>query len=104
MKNQDTNLSYVRAKAKVDREKGFYNHLIIYVMVNTVLTLLKVWGDIHSWDSFINEIMTYNVLTTWVIWGIFLVLHFLSFKFGQKWEDRKIKEFMNDELSNNSKH
>lgn len=104
MKNQDTNLSYIRAKNRVDREKGFYNHLIVYLVVNLVLTGFKVWGDIYNWDSFLNEMITINVLSTWVIWGIFLVLHFLSFKYGQAWEEHKIKEFMNDELSNNSKY
>jgi hypothetical protein len=103
MKNQNSNLSYLRAKNKVDREKGFYNHFIIYLIVNTVLTGFKVWGNMHSWESFTDELLTINVLSTWVIWGIFLVLHFVSFKYGQAWEDRKIKQFMNDELSNNSK-
>lgn len=103
MKNKYSNLSYIRAKTRVEREKGFYNHLIVYLIINIVLTALKVWGDIHSWDSFINEIISINVLSTWIIWGIFLLLHFLSFKYGQAWEERKIQEFMNDELSNNSK-
>ncbi|MCA0153482.1 2TM domain-containing protein [Winogradskyella vincentii] len=103
MKNQNTNLSYIKAKNRVEREKGFYTHLIIYLLVNIVLTGFKVWGDLSSWDSFINEILTINVLSTWVIWGIFIVLHFLSVKFGQAWEERKIEQIMNEELSNNSK-
>jgi 2TM domain len=104
MKNQKSNLSYIRAKNRVERERGFYNHLIVYIVVNTVLTSLKLWGDVNSWESFLNEILTINVLSSWVVWGIFLVLHFISFKYGQAWEERKIKEFMNDELSNNSKY
>ncbi|MCT4628770.1 2TM domain-containing protein [Winogradskyella sp.] len=103
MKNQDNNLKYIRAKNKVEREKGFYTHLIIYLLVNTVLTVMKVWGDFNSWDSFVDEFLTIDVLSSWTVWGVFLVLHFVSFKYGQKWEERKIEEYMKKELSNDSK-
>ncbi|WP_411894583.1 2TM domain-containing protein [Winogradskyella sp. A2] len=103
MKGKNSNLSYTKAKNRVERLKGFYNHLGIYLVVNLVLTGFKVWGDLNNWDDFINEIISINVLSTWVIWGIFVVLHFLSVKYGQAWEERKIEQFMNDELSNNSK-
>ncbi len=103
MKYQKSNLSYIKAKNKVDRERGFYNHLIVYILVNTVITILKVWNNLDSWESFTNELISINVLSVWVVWGIFLVLHFLSFKFGGDWEERKIEELMNKELSNDSK-
>ena len=102
MITEETNLKYIKAKNRVEKEKGFYSHLIIYVLVNTTITVVKVWNDLDSWDSFINEMKTINVLSSWVVWGIFLVLHFLSFKYGQLWEERKIEELMNKELSNNS--
>ena len=103
MKDKHSNLSYIKAKNKVEKEKGFYTHLIIYVMVNITITVFKVWGNLDSWDSFIEVFLTFNVLTNWVIWGIFLILHFVSFKFGTAWEERKIEELMDKELSNNSK-
>ncbi|WP_299522098.1 2TM domain-containing protein [Winogradskyella sp.] len=103
MKNQNSNLSYIRAKNKVEKERGFYTHLIIYVLVNVFITLLKVWNDLDSWESFTNELISINVLSVWVIWGIFLILHFLSFKFGGAWEERKIEALMNKELSNDKK-
>ncbi|MCB0398866.1 MAG: 2TM domain-containing protein [Winogradskyella sp.] len=99
---KDQNLNYIKAKRRVEREKGFYTHLMIYLVVNTVLTVLKVWGDFNSWDSFVDEFLTINVLSSWTIWGVFLILHFLSFKFGAKWEERKIEEYMNKEISNDS--
>ncbi|MBC2845709.1 2TM domain-containing protein [Winogradskyella flava] len=98
MKNE--NLKYIRAKDRVERIKGLYNHLIIYLIVNILITGFKVSNDLDSWDSFISELTSINVLSVWGIWGIFLVLHVLSVKFGQGWEERKIEEFMNDELSN----
>ena len=103
MRRKNTNLSYTRAKNRVERVKGFYTHLAIYLVVNIVLTGFKVWGDLNNWDDFITELISINVLSTWVIWGIFVVLHGLSVKYGQAWEERKIEQFMNDELSNNSR-
>ncbi len=103
MKKQNSNLSYIKAKNRVDREKGFYTHLVIYFMVNIVLTIFKVWGDLDSWDSFVQGLLTINVLSSWTLWGVFLVLHYLSVRFGQAWEERKIEQIMNDELSNNSR-
>ncbi|MBV7267891.1 2TM domain-containing protein [Winogradskyella sp. WHY3] len=101
MDNQ--NLKYIKAKNKVEKEKSFYTHIIIYLLVNLVITTFKVWNNLDSWGSFTNELISIDVLSVWAIWGIFLLLHFLSFKFGQGWEERKIEEFMNKELSNDSK-
>ncbi|MCA0132150.1 2TM domain-containing protein [Winogradskyella alexanderae] len=103
MEKKYSNLSYTRAKNRVEREKGFYTHLAIYLVVNVALTGFKVWGDLNNWDDFINALVSINVLSTWLLWGIFLGLHFLSVKYGQAWEERKIEQFMNDELSNNSR-
>jgi len=103
MKKQNSNLSYIKAKNRVDREKGFYTHLVIYFMVNIVLTIFKVWGDLDSWDSFVQGLITINVLSSWTLWGVFVVLHYLSVRFGQAWEERKIEQIMNDELSNKSR-
>jgi uncharacterized protein involved in cysteine biosynthesis len=99
----DQNLNYIKAKRRVEKEKGFYTHLIIYLLVNTILTLVKVWGDFNSWDSFVNEFLSIDVLSSWTIWGVFLILHFISFKYGAQWEERKIQEYMNEELFDNSK-
>ncbi|MDY2588118.1 2TM domain-containing protein [Winogradskyella aquimaris] len=99
----DQNLNYIRAKRRVEKEKGFYTHLIIYLMVNTILTFIKVWGDFNSWDSFVNEFLSIDVLSSWTIWGVFLILHFISFKYGTQWEERKIQEYMNEELFDDSK-
>lgn len=103
MKNQNQNLKYIKAKNKVERERGFYTHLIIYLLVNVMITILKVWNNLESWESLTDELISINVLSVWCIWGVFLVLHFISFKFGGAWEERKIEELMNKELYNDSK-
>ncbi|WP_299368715.1 2TM domain-containing protein [Winogradskyella sp.] len=103
MKYQDSNLNYIKAKNRVEKERGFYTHLIVYVLVNIGITLIKVWNDLDSWESFTNELISINVLSVWCIWGIFLILHFMSFKFGSAWEERKIEALMKKELSKDSK-
>ncbi|BAO74251.1 2TM domain-containing protein [Winogradskyella sp. PG-2] len=42
MKDQEENLKYIKAKNKVEKEKGFYTHLFIYIVVNIVITGVKV--------------------------------------------------------------
>ncbi len=99
METQDSNLKYIKAKTKVERLKGFYNHVVIYFVVNTVITGFKVSNHLDSWDSFTSEFLSIDVLSVWGLWGIFLILHFLSFTYGQGWEERKIDALMKKELS-----
>ncbi len=103
MESQDSNLKYIKAKNKVEKVKGFYYHLVIYFIVNIVITGFKVSNNLESWDSFINDLLSIDVLSTWTIWGLVLVIHFIALTFGQGWEERKIEELMNKELSKNRK-
>lgn len=103
MKTEDSNLKYIRAKNKVERIKGFYYHVAIYFIVNIVITGFKVSSHSDSFADLINKFTSIDVLSVWIIWGIFLVLHLLSLIYGQGWEERKIEELMNKELSKNSK-
>ena len=103
MKTQHSDLKYIRAKNRVEKVKRFYYHVVIYIIVNLVITGFKVSNNLNSWDEFINDIMSFDVLSTWTIWGLVLVIHALSLVFGQGWEERKIEALMNEELSKNSK-
>ncbi len=103
MKIQDSSLKYLKAKHRVEKVKGFYNHLAIYLIINLVITLFKVSNDLDQWDNFIDELLSVNVLSVWVIWGLILVLHFISVVFVSGWEARKIEELMAEELSKKSK-
>ncbi len=103
MKTQESELKYIKAKSKVEKTKSFYTHVFIYLIVNLIITAFKVSDNLDSWSSFTNELLSFNVLSSWTIWGLFIVMHFISFVFGQRWEERKIEELMNKELSKNSK-
>jgi len=80
---------YKRAKKRVEEIKGFYAHLIVYIIINAILVA-------------INLLVTPGFL--WCLiplfgWGLGLFFHAV-FGFGlfgiftKEWEDKKIKEFM----------
>lgn len=83
----DEQARYDKAKKRVEEIRGFYLHLVSYLIFNTALIIL-------------------NLLTTprylwfiWVLigWGIGLLMHALSVfggLWGKTWEERKIKEIM----------
>ena len=81
--------SYERARRRVKEVKGFYNHLIVYIIVNIFLVILNVVVSPGIWWFY------------WVtiFWGIGLTIQGLSLYvnrgvFSKDWEERKIKEYM----------
>ena len=97
---ESRNLKYIRAKHRVQREKGFYNHLVVFVLVNSGITAFKVYDNLSSWEDFTNELLSINVLSNWIVWGAILLFHFFMFRVGSQWEEKKINEYMDKELSN----
>jgi len=103
MKIEDSNLKYIKAKNRVEKIKAFYNHLAVYIIINLVITGFKVSNNLDSWESFTNELLSFNVLSSWTVWGLVLVIHFISVTFLSGWEERKIEALMKKELSKNNK-
>ena len=111
MKN-DTNTAYHRAQKKVDSIKRFYNHLFVYILINSVslfswLYIIKNFYKTIENQDFKNWIDA-NFLFFTGIWTIDLFFHGLKvfkgnmFKtvkvsFFKNWEERKIKQFMEAE-------
>ncbi len=89
---------YYQAKKRVEEMKGFYGHLISYVVVNIGLLVLNLLtSPKHLWFF-------------WPMlgWGIGLLFHALkvfnySPFFNKEWEDRKIREFMEKENESKNK-
>ena len=87
---------YQKAKKRVQEIKGFYSHLASYILVMIVLI-------------FIN--LRYSPQYLWFVWtllgwgiGVFIhaVMVFNIFPFiGRDWEEKKIKQFMEEEKSKN---
>lgn len=104
MKPQKTFSKFDRAKRKVERLKGFYTHLGIFLVINILITGFKVSNNLHSWDAFVNDLISIDVLSSWTVWGVILAIHACTvFVFpnllGYDWEERKIEQLMEEELN-----
>ena len=98
MKNISEEEKLEKAKKRLEQIKGFYVHATAYALVNLFL-LLSAIGLFSG--GFINLHMPgWAHFTTPFFWGIGLLFHGLNtFKTGviKKWEDRKIKEYLEKE-------
>ena len=90
------------AKKRVEELKGFYVHLIVYLMANTFISVGKITRNMYNGESFSEAFWDMGTFLVWIFWGIGLAYHAMqTFQynpfFGKGWEERKIKEFMNEE-------
>jgi hypothetical protein len=103
MKNQDYTSqndteAYEMAVKRVKKLKGFYTHLLVYVIINIFIYVVNVRGSHGDYFALQN-------FTTAFFWGIGLLAHATSvfvpeIVFGKNWEERKIREFMEKEERN----
>ena len=90
MEIEDRNIDqkYIKAKKRVEKIKGFYSNLIAYCLVIPFLIMvnyLTYWEFKWFWFSAIG-------------WGIGVVIHgFMTFAISSDWEEKKIKELMNND-------
>lgn len=80
---------YQEAKEKVEVIKGFYIHLIVYVVINLMLFTINITTSPG------------NLWFIWPLmgWGVAIVLHAARVFFGSmgsNWEEKKIAELMNE--------
>ncbi len=90
---EDLNKNYQRAKERVAELKKFYSHLFVYILVNIFLAGVNYYSNQWEYPWFL-----------WVTagWGIGIIFDALkAFQlnpmFNKKWEERKLKEFMEEE-------
>ena len=98
--NYNPDERYNVAYKRVKRIKGFYVHAMVYVLVNIFIVVSNF--DKNSFDS--GFFFRWETFSTALFWGIGLLAHGLSvfgrnIFFGQNWEEKKIKEFMEKEKS-----
>ncbi len=94
-------LSYLRARKKVETLKGFYGHLVVYVLVNSVIILLLA----NVFSSKEVDFADLGNYATAFFWGFGLVSHALYVffvlnvknNFLKRWEEKKIKEFLDED-------
>lgn len=88
---------YQKASKKVKEIKGFYVHLIAYFIVIPILILINLkFSAKHLWFVY-----------PMVGWGVGLLGHGLGVFgtdafFSKDWEERKIKQLMDEEKKKNS--
>lgn len=99
--NLDEESSYQRAKAIVKKRRGFYIHLLVYIVVNIFLIVSMLSASDLTWSS-------PELYFTALFWGIGLLAHGLSvfmphFILGKDWEERQIKKLIDkDKASKNN--
>lgn len=99
MENLDE-IRYQEAVKRVKKVKSFYIHLLVFVVINIVIVYL------NSRELEPNETMLqFRVFSTFIFWGIGLVAHGLTvflpgFLLGKEWEEKKIRQLM-EETKNN---
>lgn len=86
--------SYKRAKKRLEDVKGFYTNLISYIIINIFLFIINIVFTPGFWWF----------LFPLVFWGIGVIFHFLGVfvfenkVFGRRWEEKKMQEYMEDEI------
>ncbi|MCB0473831.1 MAG: 2TM domain-containing protein [Flavobacteriaceae bacterium] len=93
MENFDKENRYLRAKERVEEIKKFYSSLIMYVLVIGFLAVINYYTNGWEYKWFL-----------WAAfgWGIGIVFRALRvFRlnpfFNREWEERKIREFMDQD-------
>jgi hypothetical protein len=98
-----------RAKKKVEELKGFYIHLMVYILVNTMISTVIVVSHMHEGDSFIEALWDFGTVSTWFFWGIGVFFHGMkvfSYNpfFNKKWEERQIQKYLDEDRAESEKY
>ena len=83
---------YKEAKKRVEEIKGFYGHLFAYVGVNiTLLVINLVTSPGGLWFYWVS--LFWGIGLFWHAMGVFVFSRFP----GKNWEQKKIKELMDQQ-------
>lgn len=93
-------IRYKEAQKEVKKIKGFYTHAIVYIVVNIFIVYVNI-SNLDEGETYFH----WKNFTTAIFWGLGLLAHGLSvflptIVLGKDWEERKIREFMENERSN----
>ena len=93
--------SYDLAYKRVKRIKGFYIHLLVYILINA---FIMISSYNQNWTNDENFWQWQNFNTV-LFWGIGLLAHGMSvfgstMFFGRNWEEKKIQELMDKDKNN----
>lgn len=93
---------YIIARKKVEKIGKFYKHLSVYLIVNTLLSTLFIYGDIQDGETFNEAFFNIGNFKIWIFWGLGLLFQALStfglpFLLGKDWEQRKLEQYLKEE-------
>jgi hypothetical protein len=88
---------YMLAAKRVKQLRGFYSHLMVFIIVNLIIVFFNI-KNLNEGESYFQ----WHNFITLMFWGIGLLAHAASvflpnIIFGKGWEARKIKEFIEKE-------
>jgi uncharacterized integral membrane protein len=94
-------IRYEEAVKKVKKLKGFYTHALVYVVINIMVIIANI-QNYETGESFFQ----FKTFMTAFFWGIGLLAHAMGtfipyFILGKDWEERKIKQLMEQERKGN---
>lgn len=92
----EDNIKYQQAKKRVKQIKGFYIHLVVFILVNLMIVFINVMNGEHVAGESQIRISQFASI---ILWGLGLLAHGLSvflpvMFFGKTWEEKKIRELM----------
>jgi len=100
-RNEEMNQRYQRAKKRTEAIRKFYKHLVTYVIVNLFISGYKVNEYLEDGYTFEEAFFNLDTFIVWIVWGAFVVLQAVktfrpTIVMGADWEERKIREFMEE--------
>lgn len=102
---------YQKAQKRVKELKGFYRHLRIFVIVNTLIYLVKS-GVFNTWmpKGFPKESYYFDwVHINFIIWGLMIFSHALiinrhKLPFLKTWEEKQIQKYIEKDKEETEKY
>ena len=99
----------LRAKARVKELKGFYIHLLVYILVNIFITTTTVMARMNAGENFNEAFFSFASFSTAIFWGIGLAFHAAkaynySPFFSKDWERRQIQKYVEEDKKESQKY
>ena len=96
-------IKYENAIKRIKKIKGFYTHLLVYIVINIMIIVVNI-QNLETGESYFQ----FKNFFTAFFWGIGIISHALSvfgpdLFLGNDWEEKKIKELMDKEKRDQQK-
>ncbi|WP_086477794.1 2TM domain-containing protein [Arenibacter amylolyticus] len=107
----ENNSDYRRKKAirRIAELKGFYVHFGLYIIINLVISTIKVTRNLQEGETFSEAFWDFGTFAVWIFWGIGVAFHAAktfnySPFFSKEWEERQIKKILEEDRKEMEKY